>query len=227
MLLYNAKNFIYKRGLSIQICLRVCQTLSWHTYLLLACVVAAAVGASGIVVGRWVRWVCDLQPQSAIHVLLYERINHKTGKRVNRDDRLDKVQSLHCVEDVCCKAKRNKDNYNGITMTKLIVARHNWLNWLTINLLKTYIMTAQIKLSTVNTVDSHQSTVYLRTKQTDLYFHYKENATEVPLFCWDSFASVVAVIKSALCFVYETWQIAIHYETPVSCPWDSDWSVDF
>lgn len=36
----------------------------------------------------------------------------------------------------------------SVHMIRLIVAQHNWLNWLTINLLNTYIMTAQIKLST-------------------------------------------------------------------------------
>ncbi len=81
------------------------------THVLLSAVVGAAGGALGTVVGHGVRGVCDLQPQSAIHVLLHEGINHKTGKRVNRDDRLDEIQSLHCVVDVSAKAKRKTDNW--------------------------------------------------------------------------------------------------------------------
>lgn len=79
------------------------------THILLSAVAGAVGGALGSVVGHGVRRVCDLQPQSAIHVLLHEGINHKTRKRVNRDDRLDEVQSLHCVVDVSAKAKRKTD----------------------------------------------------------------------------------------------------------------------
>lgn len=68
--------------------------------------VAAVRAALGGSVYHRVRGVGDLLPQTAVHILLHQRINHKTGKGVHSHHRLHQVQSLHSGRHCGWKTRR-------------------------------------------------------------------------------------------------------------------------